>query len=246
MKKACICFEAVLTFFLFGKVYALDSISVDNLDLSPRFEKQITKYNVYVDDDKTEININATLSEDEIEVIGLGNYNITDGVNTYEIKAINKNNNITKYEINVYKNYQKNNYINSSKLLNLRIDGYEIDFNPNTLDYYVNIDYEENLNVHYETEDDDAKVILTGNENLKYGNNKIIITVYSMDNESKTIYTIFVNKLKQVFNNINTNNKTENLVISSSQRSIIKTAIVIITLVLEIIFYKIIFIRKKS
>ncbi len=244
MKKVYMSFIVVLTFFLFVKVNALENIKVDNFNLSPRFNKNISKYNVYVNENTTEVVISAILSDDEINVIGTGTYNIINGLNTFLLEVENKDNKINKYEIIVYKNYNKDEYINSSKLSSLEIEGYDIKFNPNILNYYINIDYEEQLNINYELEDDNAKVVLTGNDNLKYKDNQITITVYSKDNKNKTIYRVNVNKIKEVFNNTSNSKNNNNIVMSTSERNKLKIIIISIVFILEFIFYKIFF-RKN-
>ena len=244
MKKVYMSFIVVLTFFLFVKVNALENIKVDNFNLSPRFNNNISKYNVYVNENTTEVVISAILSDDEINVIGTGTYNIINGLNTFLLEVENKDNKINKYEIIVYKNYNKDEYINSSKLSSLEIEGYDIKFNPNILNYYINIDYEEQLNINYELEDDNAKVVLTGNDNLKYKDNQITITVYSKDNKNKTIYRVNVNKIKEVFNNTSNSKNNNNIVMSTSERNKLKIIIISIVFILEFIFYKIFF-RKN-
>ena len=244
MKKTFICLLAVLTFFLFSEVKALENIIIDDFELSPRFNKDIFIYNVFVNNDTSVININAVPSKNETIINGNGTFNIDENFTKFTIEVMNENKNIEKYEINVYKNYKKTSDTSSSKLIKLEIKGYDIEFSPNKLNYNINIEDENYLEISYETENDDSKVILTGNENLKYGNNEILITVYSKDEKNKTIYNINVNKLKNVFNDISSDNNV--VIMSSSQRNMLKVGIVVVAFIVELILYKILFPRRKN
>ena len=245
MKKAFICLIVVLTFFSYAKVYALENIRVDNYELSPRFDKNTHKYNVFVGSSIKEITINAIPSENEEIVSGNGTFEIKKDSEIFVIEVKDSSQNIKKYEINVYKDYKKINNKSSSKLIDLQIKGYEIDFDPNVLNYTINIDNEEYLEIYYEAESDNAKVILTGNENLNYGSNEILITVFSQDEKQKTIYSVNVNKLKDVFHNTS-NSKTDNVTMRANQRNFLKVIICLVALFTEIIFYKILFSKKKN
>lgn len=244
MKKTFICLLAVLTFFLFSEVKALENIIIDDFELSPRFNKDIFIYNVFVNNDTSVININAVPSKNETIINGNGTFNIDENFTKFTIEVMNENKNIEKYEINVYKNYKKTSDTSSSKLIKLEIKGYDIEFSPNKLNYNINIEDENYLEISYETENDDSKVILTGNENLKYGNNEILITVYSKDEKNKTIYNINVNKLKNVFNDISSDNNV--VIMSSSQKNLLKVGIVVVAFIVELILYKILFPRRKN
>lgn len=244
MKKTFICLLAVLTFFLFSEVKALENIIIDDFELSPRFNKDIFIYNVFVNNDTSVININAVPSKNETIINGNGTFIIDENYNNFTIEVMNENKNIEKYEINVYKNYKKTSDNSSSKLIKLEIKGYDIEFSPNKLNYNINIEDENYLEISYETENDNSKVILTGNENLKYGNNEILITVYSKDEKNKTIYNINVNKLKNVFNDISSDNNV--VIMSSSQKNLLKVGIVVVAFIVELILYKILFPRRKN
>ena len=244
MKKTFICLLAVLTFFLFSEVKALENIIIDDFELSPRFNKDIFIYNVFVNNDTSVININAVPSKNETIINGNGTFNIDENFTKFTIEVMNENKNIEKYEINVYKNYKKTSDTSSSKLIKLEIKGYDIEFSPNKLNYNINIEDENYLEISYETENDDSKVILTGNENLKYGNNEILITVYSKDEKNKTIYNINVNKLKNVFNDISSDNNV--VIMSSSQKNLLKVGIVVVAFIVELILYKILFPRRNN
>ena len=244
MKKTFICLLAVLTFFLFSEVKALENIIIDDFELSPRFNKDIFIYNVFVNNDTSVININAVPSKNETIINGNGTFNIDQNFTNFTIEVMNENKNIEKYEINVYKNYKKTSDNSSSKLIKLEIKGYDIEFSPNKLNYNINIEDENYLEISYETENDNSKVILTGNENLKYGNNEILITVYSKDEKNKTIYNINVNKLKNVFNDISSDNNV--VIMSSSQKNLLKVGIVVVAFIVELILYKILFPRRKN
>lgn len=68
-------------------------------------------------------------------------------------------------------------------------------FNKNTTNYYIVVSESvNNINVVAEPEDSNAKVNISGNNNLQVGNNKITISVTAPNNKNKKTYTINVTK----------------------------------------------------
>lgn len=84
----------------------------------------------------------------------------------------------------------------SNKLAGLNIKDYNINeqFDENTLDYTASVPYEvENLEINATAADENAKVEIKGNNNLKVGENVITITVTPTDEENEIkIYNITV------------------------------------------------------
>ena len=80
----------------------------------------------------------------------------------------------------------------------MTIDGYNIDFDSDT--YFYNIDVSSNVDklvINAFSNNDKAKIIINGNENLKIGKNEIKVTVEAEDG-SKIIYTIYVTKKSNI------------------------------------------------
>jgi len=79
----------------------LKSLAVDNYNLEPSFDPNITKYTVTVPHKITSVNIYATPLDYTYKVEGVGNKNISIGDNKYRIRVTDSNNNTNVYTINV-------------------------------------------------------------------------------------------------------------------------------------------------
>ena len=107
---------------------------------------------------------------------------------TAEIKIIEENS----------QKQTKNNVSNSLDLdiMRLDIEGIVPNFSPDITEYYIVVDEDiEKINVTAISESDNANIKIDGNNNLKNGINKIIITVSIGDNTKK--YNINVTKTDQ-------------------------------------------------
>ena len=98
---------------------------------------------------------------------------------------------------------------NNSKLKTLRLnhEGMTPIFSPDITEYYFLTEDLSALEVTATPENPNAKVTTTGNTNFKDGLNIITVEVTSQDETSKTIYTIFVTKTKDL-EKANTNLET--------------------------------------
>ena len=78
----------------------------------------------------------------------------------------------------------------------LTIDGYDLNtsFKKTNTTYFINVDNNvSNININAIAEDDSAKVTVYGNNNIKSGKNKVLISVTS-ENGNVRFYRVFVNK----------------------------------------------------
>ena len=82
----------------------------------------------------------------------------------------------------------------NNNLKELTIDGYSISFNKNTKSYNIRVGKDvKSLSIKALAEDENAKVYIRGNTNLKEGKNTITITV-TAENGSKNVYYVYVTK----------------------------------------------------
>lgn len=83
---------------------------------------------------------------------------------------------------------------NNNYLEKLEVEGKELNtyFNKENGTYFIDINNTNTINVTAIAEDSTAKVYITGNDNLKSGNNKILISV-TAENGDVRYYRIFVN-----------------------------------------------------
>lgn len=164
----------------------LTSLTVDKGVLIPEFNKNTKLYTVDLDSSEDEITINA---EGQNRITGNGTYKLVDGANVFEIVSTTDDGDNNTYRVVVNK---KN--IISSYLSYLEIDGYNLNekFNKDIYSYNLSLDnMVQSLNVIAIPEDKNATINITGNSDLKKGNNTISIVVTDENNNTKT-YTINV------------------------------------------------------
>ena len=90
------------------------------------------------------------------------------------------------------KEYSSNNYLKS-----LSVEGYEIDFDKNTLEYSIEVENNvEKVNIKATTEDSGASVSGTGEKEVTEGNNKLEVKV-TAENGNERTYVINV-KVKEL------------------------------------------------
>jgi hypothetical protein len=83
-------------------------------------------------------------------------------------------------------------------LAELKIDNAELkpDFQKDTLEYELNVEDQKELNVIAKATDDNTIVEVTGNDNLKIGDNYITITLKGQDDKEIVTYKVKVNNQK--------------------------------------------------
>lgn len=216
MKKITI----FILLFCVVKVNALSNIKVNNEELIPSFDKEIKVYNYYTDNES--VNINVKKDKNEI-VNGDGVYTLD---NNYK-KIIISSNIDNDYVINVFKNYDKREY-DSSELLSLNIDGYNINYNKDIYDYDITLNNENNLNIKYEV-NDNTSVVITGNGNFNKSNNLIKIEV------GDKVYNIHAHKTIKV-----SYSKDREIIkeMSGTKKEIVKVLIITISCSFVFLFYK--------
>lgn len=168
----------------------LKSLVVEGYNLEPAFNKNIYNYDLYLDKDVEEIKINASTTYEYAKITGTGKFGLTTGKTSFFITVTAENNSTQIYTINVYKNK------GSSKLTNLSVEGYEIDFFEDIYMYNLTVKNKvESLKIDARvSEDDKSQVEIIGGDKLQVGENDIIIRVTSED-KTTTTYKIVVTRL---------------------------------------------------
>ena len=168
----------------------LKNLIVEGYVITPKFDKDVYEYSLNVDKNVEDITINALATYDLAKILGTGNYKLATGENTFYITVIAENNTEQKYTLVVNKNK------GNSKLENIEIKGYDLDKKFSSDDYIYSI----TVNSDVEKLDinaiavDNAQIEILGNEELKVGENNVIIRV-SDEDKGTTTYKIIVNKL---------------------------------------------------
>lgn len=207
----------------------LKSFKIENVDIEPEFNKETTEYYAIIDLEVEEIEITAIPEDNDATVRVLGNTELEEGENTITIVVTAEDETQKIYKIIVTKT--DNAELVNADLKSLYVSGFEIypTFSNKIYKYNLTINEKiEKIEILAEAENENAKVQITGNDELKEGNNTIIITVTAEDGISKREYSI-------------------NAVISSSQVEVKKEnklpALIIIgigTIIALILFIKII------
>lgn len=185
---------------------SVTSLSFKNATMKPAFNQSIHEYKLYTKDTIRQVTLFYTTLETGVTLksectVGCTVSSQSDTI----IQTIQgKNEVIFKFTSEDEKNTEEYKFIiyrgettdGSNKLAGLNIKYYNINeqFDENTLDYTASVPYEvENLEINATAADENAKVEIKGNNNLKVGENVITITVTPTDEENEIkIYNITV------------------------------------------------------
>ena len=172
----------------------LDVMRLGIEGISPDFSPDVKEYYLIVDENVKDIDITAIPQNGKANVQVNGNKNLKNGLNKIEIDVTSEDKSKrNKYTINVTKTSNEQNA--NADLATLAIENYVItpEFDANETNYSANVSNNTiNLNILAISSDMNAKVNITGNTNLKYGNNKVIITVTAENGITSKKYNINV------------------------------------------------------
>lgn len=174
----------------------LKSLQVDIEGISPRFNKNTTKYYLIIDDTVDSVKVNAIPEDPNAKIDINGNTNLQNGINTITV-TVTAPNGITqkKYLIEVTKTNNPNNA--NTNLENLAIENVTLnpEFQVDVLEYSASVGKDvESLKILAVPEVEGVNVIITGAEKLSFGNNIITITVTSKNGSNIKNYIVNVYK----------------------------------------------------
>ncbi len=158
------------------------------------FDKNVLEYNASVLHEVTKLDVKAEAENASARVEISGNDNLQIGNNVITIKVTNNGERI--YKVNVERKSEGEVLSDNNYLYSLQINGHNIEFNKNSQEYTIKIKDEKELDIIAESEDENATVVIKGNEDLK-NNSKIVISVISEDGSIRD-YTINVKKALNV------------------------------------------------
>lgn len=160
--------------------------------LSPAFQKTVTRYNLIVGNDISQININAIPEEANAKVSVTGNTNLNVGVNEVVITVTAPDGKSTKrYIIEVTKT--QNPDLANANLETLAIENVtlEPEFNADVTLYNAIISSDvENINLLAIPQIEGASVTVTGADNINFGDNTITVNVIAKDGVTNKEYII--------------------------------------------------------
>ena len=169
----------------------LKSLKVNVEGMSPEFDKNTTEYYLIVDLSVEKIDVTATADHEKASVKVTGNNSIKLGENTININVTAEDGTVKKYVINVTK--VDNVELADASLQSIEISNYKIypTFKPDVYRYNLMVNNEiDKLDLVAKAEKENAKVEITGNENLKEGENIKEITVTAEDGVTVRKYRI--------------------------------------------------------
>lgn len=153
-----------------------------------KFDKETTTYNVDVSNEIEKINITATPESEKAKVTGAGEQTLKVGSNVIEIKVTAENESVKTYKLIITRKEAEKEV--GALINSLTIKGINLDFDPNTYYYVVEITDQEKLDFNYDLPDG-VTAEITGNENL--ANDSVITLILTSDEGSKQ-YTFNIRK----------------------------------------------------
>ncbi len=188
----------------------LKNLIITGGTLTTDFDADKTEYELILDEYAEIINVFAVPGNGDIKVTGdIGDLSI----DTEKIEIVTTAMDGTKkvYTINVTKSIDD---IDSSLLTKLSLSSGYINFNKNTFNYNVIVDYNiENIELYYLQESHLSSVKINKSSTLNVGNNEIEIVVTS-ESGNKSTYTINVKRLDEgESGTLSSNNYLSNLTI---------------------------------
>lgn len=170
----------------------LEIMRLNQEGVNPDFNPDIHEYYLIVNEDTKKLDITAVPENREAEVKITGNDNLKNGLNKIEISVTSKDKTSTEeYIINVTKTDDAE--AANADLENLAVENYTLspDFQSTVTNYTVEVSNEdENLNILAIAQKENAKVKISGNQNLKIGQNEIVITVTAPNGATEKNYII--------------------------------------------------------
>ena len=170
----------------------LKNLSVENYSITPEFDKQTINYEIKEEITDDSITIKAETDDEKASVSGTGKITLNSGENNIEIEVTAENGMVRTYFIKVIKQVKQNLRLNSLKITTEDKSNIEItpEFNENIYEYNCEVQsYVEKINIDTNSNIENAKIEITGNENLKEGLNQVLITV-TAGNDEKVVYKI--------------------------------------------------------
>ena len=188
MKKSL---SLLLTLFLFTiKLNAIENISINRETLVPAFSKETRVYNVYVLSSTEIITINATGEENEL-ITGTGSKSLKKGLNVFEINSYINDILTESYTLNITRGEDV--FDNeTSRLEDLSITGYNIDFKSDNFNYEISLNEDEDLEVIYKVSNPKMNVKVSETNDL------ITIKVISENKKNESVYKVKINKKVKV------------------------------------------------
>lgn len=173
----------------------INSLTIGGVKLN--FDENKNEYTVSVDNKVSLVKIDAALKDSNSSFVngyGPRTINLVEGNNRIELRVSAENGVVRTYTINIKREEDPDNRSDDSYLKDIDIKDNDIDFSKDKTNYEITVDYNTDfLDINPKLSSGKSKVEIIGNENLKVGENTIIIKVTAKDNSVRE-YKIIVTK----------------------------------------------------
>ena len=174
----------------------LQSLRLDKEGMVPIFNSDIYEYDLIISNDINNLEVLAIAENPNAQIEIIGNTGLKDGLNLIKINVISEDKTQNKlYTIKVTKTAD-------AELANTNLETFAIEnvsltppFDNTTTQYNAEVSNETtNLNILAIPENESAKAEISGNGDLKEGNNLISITVTAPNGITQRVYQVSVYK----------------------------------------------------
>ncbi len=209
----------------------LSNLEIEGYSLTPQFDKQTINYSINEEINVSSVVIKATSEDERATITGDGKVELQSGENNLKIDVKAENGTERTYFIKLNKKIEKG----QPKLDELKINAIMSDgkseeieispeFNKDTFEYKCEV-YNETTSIKLNAiAENDSNVEITGNEDLKEGNNVVTVKVQAESGE-ESVYKI----------NVYRKEKQEQKTVSTEENSSAKIIVPILVMVLVVI-----------
>lgn len=168
----------------------LKELRINQEGILPSFDKNIYNYYLTINENIDSLDIEAIPENSNSKIEIIGNNNLNDGENTVLIKVISDSEE-TVYNIQVVKT--QNIELSNCNLEVMAIESglFEPAFDSNITEYQLEVSNNiTSLNIFAVPENENAKIEISGTNNLEVGDNLIEIIVTSQDEKMQKKYSV--------------------------------------------------------
>ncbi len=173
----------------------LKSLTIEGYELM--FDKERLTYTLIVDNIVTSVNVAALAADEKASVTGTGTKTLKIYSNLINIVVTAENTAKKTYTVNVVRRDAAGiagDLSRDNKLKSLTITDYPFEFNPETLEYSIDVEnWIESIDLIVELNDPKATFTVSNHSELIIGPNEVLVKVYSESAEER-IYKLVVNR----------------------------------------------------
>lgn len=191
-----------------NNVNTLETLNIKGVNLN--FTKDKTNYSIESELDS--ITIDATATDKNAKITGIGTKKISYGKNTFDVVVTAENGSAKIYKINVNRKDKRS---NNNNLTSIILSQGKINFDKNITEYTVNVTNKiDKINISYELEDKKSTAEFIGDKNLVEGDNIFVIKVTA---ENKEVKEYKINIIRETKNETSENLKKINIKIKNHE-----------------------------